>query len=514
MLFSRKNISKNKPKITSIDQYNSIFYQTQNNTIKRVKNIEFDEGDFIVSTIDAKDFISTTIEISVNIPDEDLQDIIELKAYEELELDQALIYIIRFEEILDSSFDGKRYFNVFAVERSTIEKIFKPTKKQIKFIDAIYPKPHLIQNIYENGILDLSGVHGFLYFQKEDTFITLYKDGRYLYSKSIKYSFETIYEYFCRLYGKKINRKVMFEAILKGATDNLNYDYENSLENLFNEIFSHINDILLYAKRVYEIDSIELFFVGSTFGKIDRFNEYISNYLYINPLDFDFDYGIEKGVNEYIDQFHYLSCLEAKKSIKKTSTIPNFTLFFRPPPFIMRHSGKLVIAMLVAVILSFLIPAYNYMYSHFIRLDIKSLQNRVDRVSKISSAIYSEIDKLEKSKKSIESKIETEKKNLEKNQKVLQAIYEKKVNYLMKAKTLAMLGNDMSKFGIHVTKIKNKNNQFMLSLYACSEKDITNFIKYLSNHYDKIVHTDIENIYKDKKSGVYRGDLKIYYEDS
>jgi len=79
----------------------------------------------------------------------------------------------------------------------------------------------------------------------------------------------------------------------------------------------------------------------------------------------------------------------------------------------------------------------------------------------------------------------------------------------MKAKTLAKLGNDMSKFGVYVTKIRNKDNKFILSLYASSEKNITNFIKYLTNHYNKIVYTDIEKIYKDKKSGTYRGDLKV-----
>ena len=513
MFFSKKNISKSEqtslPKIISIDQYNSIFYQFQDNIIKKAGKLNFNKKNFIVSTLNTKDFISATIEISTNIPDEDLQDAIELKTYEDLGLDQTIVYIIRFEEILNHKSKKNRYFNVFVTEPSIIESIFKSTNEQVKFIDAIYPKPYLIQNIYENNILDPFGVHGFLYFQKEDAFVALFKDGKYLYSKSIKYSFETIYEYFCKLYSERIDEETLFETILKGSISSSDPDYKNDLKNLFKEIFLYINDIFLYAKRAYEIDSIDLFFVGSYFGKIEGIDEYITTYLGINSSNFDFDYGIENIGNEYIDQFHYLSCIEAQKSLQGTSTIPNFTLFFRPPPLIMRRSGKFLITLSATTLLVLSIPVYNYIYDSFIKIDIQLLQNETNKVTKLSNAIRSEIDKLEKNNKSIESKIEIEEKILEKKRRILQAVYDKKVNYLMKAKTLAKLGNDMSKFGVYVTKIRNKDNKFILSLYASSEKNITNFIKYLTNHYNKIVYTDIEKIYKDKKSGTYRGDLKV-----
>jgi len=514
MFFSKDSISKSQettlPKIISIDPYNSIFYQLHNNILSKVEKLEFNKKNFVVSTLNTKDFISATIEVNINIPDEDLQDAIELKTYEDLGLDQTVAYTIRYQEIVDYKSEYKRFFNVFVTEPDTIEERFKSIKEQVKFIDAIYPKPYLIQNIYEKNIVNSFGIHGFLYFQKDDAFVALFKDGNYLYSKSIKYSLETIYEHFCELYGARVDETTFFQIIFEDDISSLDTNYQNHLKDLFAEIFLHINDIFLYAKRAFEIDSIDIFFVGTTFGNIEGLNEYVSNYLGINPSNFDFEYGIEKISDEYIDQFYYLSCIEALKNIQSTAvTAPNFTLFFRPPPFIMRRSGKFIITLSTATLLVLSIPVYNYIYDSFIKIDIKLLQNKTNKLTKLNNSIRNEINRLEKNKKNIESKVELEKNLLEKKRKILQTVYNKKVNYLMKAKTIVQLGNDMLKFNVYVTKIRNKDNQFILLLYAVSEKNITNFIKYLTNNYHKIVYADIEKIYKDKQNGIYRGDLKI-----
>ena len=513
MVFSKQNRSKSEqtkfPKIVSIDPYNSIFYKLQENRLNKIKKLGFNKKNFVVSTLNTKDFISTVIEISINIPSEDLQDAIELKTYEELGLDQSIAYTIRLEEILDSRSEKSRFFNVFVAEPSIINDTFKSTQEQVKFIDAIYPKPYLIHNIYEKNILDSFGVHGFLYFQREDAFVALFKDGKYLYSKSIKYSFENIYEHFCELCGEKVDEESFLEIIRKDGINSANTNYQNHLNELFTEIFLHINDILIYAKRAFEIDSIDLFFTGSYFGSIKEINAYVNRYLGINSSNFDFDYGIEKTTDEYIDQFHYLSSIEALKNIQGTTASLNFTLFFRPPPFVMRRSGKFLITLSIATLLALSLPLYNYIYDSYIKIDIKLLQNKTDKITKLANAIRNEINRLNKQQKDIKFKIEIENSLLEKKQKILQAVYNKKVNYLMKAKTIVQLGNDMSKFGVYVTKITNQDNQFILSLYAVSEKNITNFIRYLTNHYNKTVYTDIEKIYKDKKTGIYRGDLKV-----
>lgn len=510
MLFSKNSRSKHKDisKIISVDPYNSIFYKYQNSKIDKIEKLDFNKKNLIASTLNTKDFITTVINLSIHIPHEDLKDAIELKTYEELELDQAVAYIIRYEEIKDRRTDKDRFFNVFITEPENIKEIFKSVKDRVKYIDAIYPKPYLIKNIYEKNIIEPFGVHGFLYFQIEDAFVALFKDGQYLYSKSIKYSFEVIYEHFCELYGEKVDKDKFFETLQEDDINSNDTIYFNHLNELFSEIALHINNILLYAKRAFNIETINLFFTGTYFGKLNGLDEYIKRYLDLDSSNFDFDYGIDSSDNRYIDQFHYLTIIEASKGLDDSS-VPNFTIFLRPPPFALRKSGKFLIALSATTLLALFIPAYNYIYDSYIKIDIKLLQNETEKIIKLSNSIRNEIKKLKTEKKKISTSLETEKSILEKKKKILQNIYDKKVNYLMKAKRVVQLGNDMSKFGVHVIKIVNKENLFILSLYARSEKNITEFVKYLTNRYSKTLHIEIEKIFKDEKNGTYRGDLKV-----
>lgn len=510
MFFSKNKKLKQKNffNIVSIDAYNSLYYKFQNSKIYKIEKLDFDKKNLTASTLNTKDFITTVINLSIHIPQEDLKDAIELKTYEELGLDQAEAYIIRYEEIEYRRDAKDRFFNVFVAEPDNIKEIFKSVKDRIKYIDAIYPKPYLIKNIYEKNLIEPYGVHGFLYFQQEDAFVALFRDGKYLYSKSIKYSFEVIYEHFCELYGQKIDKDKFFERIQKDGISSNDTIYFNHLDELFSEIALHINDILLYAKRAFDIETINLFFTGTYFGSLNGLNDYIKRYLDLDVSNFDFDYGIDNNSNGYIDQFHYLTIIEILKGLEESST-PNFTIFLRPPPFAVRKSGKFLITLSAATLLALSVPVYNYIYDSYIKVDIKLLQNETDKIAKLSNSIQNEIKKLENEKKVLSSNLEIEKRVLEKKRKILQNVYDKKVNYTMKAKQIIQLGNDMSKFGIHVLKIVNKDNLFILYLYAKSEKNITEFIKYLTNKYSKNIHTEIDKIVKDEKSGIYRGDLKV-----
>jgi hypothetical protein len=507
---SPANVDQGSPgfqKIISINAYQNVYYQFVNNTLQKLEKLSYDKRNFVVSTLDAKDFISSLIEISVNIPPEDLQDAIELKAYDDLGLDQAVEYIIRYVEAPERKTDKVRYFHVFVAEPEVIHETFDTIREKVKYIDYIYPKPYLIQNIYERDILESYGVHGFLYFQKEDAFLALFKDGEYLYSKSLKYSFENIYERFCELYGERVDEESFYDMLQNEGLKTSNFDYQDQLMKLFSEIFLYVNDILIYAKRAFDIEKIDMFYCGSETGPILGLNEYAHTYLGIESNDFDFDYEMEKG-EWYVDQFHYLSVLEAIKDIEGEES-PNFTLFFRPPPFVARRSGQFIITTAATVVLALALPVYNYTYDTYVKITNEKLTKEEKQLNQLVTSIRNEIRDLEAKKKDILAKIKAEKDLFEKKKKILAAIYDKKVNYPMKAKNIVHFGNDMTKFNVKVTKILDEDNTFTLSLYSNSEKKITQFIKYLADTYERKIHTDIDKIYKDKETGIYHGDLKV-----
>ncbi len=494
-------------KIVSVNAYQNIYYQFQNNALQKSEKLQYDKRNFVVSTLDSKDFISSIVEISVNIPPEDLQDAIELKAYDDLGLDQAVEYIIRYIEIPSRKTDKIRSFHVFVAEPEVIHEVFDPIRQEIKYIDYIYPKPYLIQNIYDKEILEAYGVHGYLYFQKEDAFLALFKDGEYIYSKSLKYSLENIYERFCELYGERVDETAFYDMVQNEGLKTSNLDYQDHLMKLFSEIFLYVNDILIYAKRAFEIEKIDMFYTGSETGPILGLNEYAHTYLGIEANDFDFDYEIEKG-DWYVDQFHFLSVFEAIKNIEGEES-PNFTIFFRPPPFVARRSGQFIITTAATIVLALSLPVYNYTYDTYVKITNDRLKKEEKELNKLSTSIKNEIASLQRQKNDILAKIKNESDLFETKKKILSAIYDKKVNYPMKAKTIVGLGNNMTKFGVRVVKITDEDNLFTLTLYSRSEKRITQFIKFLTDTYENKIHTDIEKIYKDEDTGIYHGDLKV-----
>ncbi len=509
MLFKREKENKKNPfrSIISINAYTNEYYLFSGNKFKKIDKLFYDKSNFTVSTLDTKDFISATIELSVNIPEEDMHDAIELKAYDEFDLDQTAEYIIRYIEIPELKTDKNRYFQIFVAEPKIIEEIFEPIQQTIKYIDYIYPKPLLLHNLYRRNIVEPYGVHGYLYFQKEDAFIALFKDGRYLYSKSMKFSFEHIYERFCEIYGERVDEEAFYNLLLTEGLKTSNYDYQDCLMKVFNEIFLHINDILIYSKRAFEIESIDLFYIGSEVGPLSGINEYAITYLGIESYDFDFDYEIDTSSKEYIDQFHYLSIFEALYNMEGNQS-PNFTLFFRPPPFLARRSGQFIVTTLVATIIALSFPIYYFTYDAYIKISNKRLYKEEQELSKTVLAIQRKIASLESEKKKVVSLIRNEKTKFEKKKMILSAIYDKKVNYPMKAKIIVGFANDMSKFDVHTTKIVNDENRFVLSLVAKNENRITKLIKHLTNSYRNI-HTNIAKISKDKKTGMYYGDLEV-----
>ena len=65
--------------------------------------------------------------------------------------------------------------------------------------DFISPAPLLYKTLYKKEILTDNGTHCFMYFTRHDAFVTIYHNGEYLYSKSIEFSLEKIYERYCEL---------------------------------------------------------------------------------------------------------------------------------------------------------------------------------------------------------------------------------------------------------------------------------------------------------------------------
>jgi len=98
--------------------------------------------------------------------------------------------------------------------------------------------------------------------------------------------------------------------------------------------------------------------------------------------------------------------------------------------------------------------------------------------------------------------------------KTLSSIYDKKVNYKLKSELLHVFADELhkykDKYKVKVNNIYSQNDTFWLDLTSDNDRDITEFIKYISQkHFDSINKIDIKQIAKDANDTNYNGLLKV-----
>ncbi|NPA64392.1 MAG: hypothetical protein GXO16_05395 [Epsilonproteobacteria bacterium] len=497
---SRKSVG-----IVTINPYSQKFYLVKDKKIKSYSG-RFSKKFFYISFLNTRDLIISHTQISKNIPDEDVPSALEIKVYDELDLDQTQEYKMDFCEnhaFLDEKY---RHFTVFLTEPLIIENTFAPVRKKIAYIDYIVPAPTLFKTLYTNDILDGAGVDVFIYLQRNDAFLAFYRRGYLLYAKSLKYSFEEIAQRYSELSGTKITVEEVMNDLGREGLKVSDLDKLQHYMQIFSEMFMHINDILIYVKRQYQIDIIDHIYISSEVGYLKGVEEYSQTYLTQECYGFDFDYGIERP-REHVEDLHYLMALTARDIVEKKLKYPNFTLYPRPQPFYKRPSGQLILVSLLSLILGAAYPLYTIFMGFKYRYEATLLQKRYEEVHAKRIALEARINALKKEIEKLNQQIELKKKELEARITLLKNIYNKKVNYIMKSVTIADLSQDLVNHKIRLVSMECNDSLFELNVTAKDEKFITRFIKDTAEK--KFDRYDISTNEINKTKGFYNSLIKV-----
>ena len=495
--------------IVTLNAYTGKNYIFKGDKFQPLKKLTFNKANFITSYLGNKDIITTTTTVSRSVPDEDIADVLEVKAYEELGLDQAIEYSISYMEMRHEG--EEREFSLFVAETEVLNKLYLPIKQETKYIDLIVPAPLLYEVLYTKEVLSPVGTHCFVYFTKVDAFISFYSNGTYLYSKSIEFSLEQIYEKFCEIEGEQVDREEFFSVLETEGLKATDTKYQQNFMKIFGEVFITINDIIIYTKRAYRLETIDYMYIGSVQGPIVGLDEYSHNYLGLPSADLNFDYNIEND-EWYTDQMHYLMLLTSMEYIENPDFILNMTVFPRPPSFVNRASGQFIIAMFAAISIGLAYPLYHLVSSY--ANDAKRLAlSKQDAELKAEASKYKQI--IAAKKKQI-SALDKELNRLTQlyggKTKTLESIYKEKVDYRLKSGIFYTIAEELNKFGVYVDKIYTHENTVWLSLVSSDDRKLTELIKYISDkHYNDIKEIDIEMIEKDPASKHYRGLLKVEF---
>jgi len=491
----------------TLDVYSEKKYIFKDEKFSPLKEFSFNKSNFIASYVSNKELISTTVYISRSIPDEDIADILDIKAYEELGLDQASDYVISHQEVETTG--EEREFHIFVAHPEALETLFLPVKEQTKYLDLIIPAPLLYKTIYRREILQDNGVHCYIYFTMQDTSVTFYHNGEYLYSKSIDFSLMQIYDKYCELVGEKIEEKSFFHLLESEGLKTTDSDYQQNLMKIFGEMFIAINDIIIYVKRAFKIETVDNVYIGSVNGPIIGLVDYSENYLGLRSGDFNFDYSIASDA-WYTDQFQYLMLLSSLDYREDESSVLNLTMFPRPPSFLNRASGQFIVATASAIVIGLAYPLVYLVGSYIDEAKIYAL-NAENR------QLVTEVNKYKKilgEKKKIiaglNKQIASLSKTYHSKTKMLTAIYDKKVNYRLKSELFYTIAEDLANYDVHIDNLYTKENVLWLSLVSADDRKMTEFIKYISSmHFNEINAIDIKMIAKDENSSYYKGLLKV-----
>lgn len=491
--------TKNTP-IVTIDPETLQSYIFNNNIIAQHNLAKSSKKEFFISYLHTKDIISGVVEVSRQIADEDIDEAIELEAYDALGLDTGIEYkIINIEaETTDTK---NRLFNVFAFDSNLISQSFLPIKEKTGYIDYIVAAPFLLQQLYEKNMLENDKVDCFVYFQKSDAFFSVYKNGQFVYTKSLNYSLLQINEKFCELMGERVDEEEFYKLLATEGLATTNADYQQYLMQLFGEVFLYINDVIVFFKRSYNIDNIDTLYIGSEIGNIAGVNEYAQSYLGIDSKEFNFH--IAKNKNDFkIDQMHVLMILAAQNYIDHGDESLNLTLYRRPPKFTKRPSGMLSMWIICGLLAGLAYPVFKVGQSLLLDIDTKNKRSEYEDVHKKAEEIRKIIAVLDKEKNEIVEQVNSENGKLNFRKKLLNEIHEKKVNYPMKGVILNDLVNLINDRNVMVSRIVGKDKNVTISLRSKNDRDLTELLKDISKTSRYSVGTKV--ITKDK----------LYYESN
>lgn len=507
-MFLKKSSSESTVKnVVTLNAYTEKSYVFKNDLFKPLDKLTYNTSNFITSYVNNKDIISTTVHLSRSIPEEDVSDILDIKAYEELGLDQANTYIISSIEVESEGEDRK--YHIFVAEPESLDELYLPIKEESKYIDLIVPAPLLYKSLYTKEILQDNAAHCFVYLTQKDAFVTIYSNGQYLYSKSIEYSLEQIYDKYCESIGEKVDEKEFYTILESEGLKTTNNDYQQNFMKIFAEVFITINDIIIYAKRAFNLDSIDQMFIGSEKGPIIGLDDYSQNYLGLHSSDFNFNYNVASD-EWYTDQLQYLMLLSSFDYMEDESSLVNLTMYPRAPSFVHRASGQFIISTFAAISLSLAYPLVYLVGSYVNDAKIYALTIENNKLTSESNKYKKILSEKKSQIKILDEKIKVLSDKYNGKVKTLTTIYDKKVNYRLKSGIFHTIAEELNQFEVNVDMLKSENDKLWLSLVSTDDRKFTEVIKYMSDtHFDEIIEIDIERIQKDPSSNYYKGLLKV-----
>jgi len=496
--------------IITVDIYSNKSYKLDSGKFTILNKLKSSKKDLLVSYIANRDLIIESVGVSNHIPQENIIDVITDKVYEELRLDPAIEYEIYPIKTALHSDEAK--YQVFILDKKSLKESFASVAKRTKVIDYIFPAPLLYKVLYQTKKLKTNSTDMFIYFGEYDSYITFYHKGEYLYSKSIKFSLQQMYDRFCQLAQDVPLSKDQFRELLEN--DGLKTAEGRNKElliSVINECFLTINDVLIYTKRTYDLQDIKTAYVGFSWGYITGIDTYVSNYLNLKGKALSSVYS-QEDPKVSIDPMHALMALSTLEIKNGVLELPNLTPYARPLPLFKRPAGKILSTLLLTII-AFQVPViYDYVVGATTQAKNAVLAKKEAKVTAVANKYKRLLKTKREELKALEQATDKIKKVYSSKKGELENVYHKKFKYDLRSEQLALITNVLKNYDIKSRFIEINDTLYKIEVESKDDKEITAFIKKLVSTFDKkLSNVDIKSIKYDSKIGIYQGIVKLEF---
>lgn len=466
---------------------------------KEFKSIDKATKNYTISKVSYEDVITYSFKVPITQLSEELESTIEIKMYEEAGLNLEKNYKITYiTKILD--YEEMALIEIFAVDTDKLSIIFKDIVKKTKYIDFLAIPFLAFSTFYTNEILKPKN-DVFFYLGENEAFISFYKNGLYISTKSvtslskiIKQLHNDDIEIDIKKLDEILHSKGLNKKVYKDDEEILIY---NTLEKIFIDTLTTMNSVAMHNRNVFGFTQIDRLFFSTDRGRVPYFKEFAINFGFADIKISDFNLFAEKYEDNFFD--NVIASYGFDKYITNSDE-QNISIFIRPPLFYKTISGQLILAILTLILI--LSSIYLYYY-----ININGLQNKKGVLDRQYSKFEKKIKKYKISIAKIDKNIAKIQNNINNNSKAINHIrigmntiakkQNSKINF---ADFIASVNYLLAKYKLHVnhiTQIGYKHLDIRVIADSQNRNNISKFIKALIASGFHHVHTDEIKLDKD-----------------
>ncbi len=337
-------------KLTYIDPFDSISITYDGINFDK----QLDKKSFIGSRISYSDVILHSFKVPQTMSDDELKINVEIKMYDDAGLDLQKKYKIAYTK-KELDYENSILIEAFAIEENRITASLNSVLSKIKQIDFLALPFLSFTTLYKNKIIEPKN-DLFVYIDEHEAFLSIYKDGTYLSTKSLMNLEEMVKK--LEVVGVDITIEALKEHLFIKGLDSSTYESGettlfNELESLFSTMLMKINDIVVYNRSVFGFEKVDRIFFGIQNGRMKGVREFIQNFGMSDVEVRDFNIFGNKEDGNFFEKIvtSYIYDKLEQKDFRH-----NLTMFEREPAFYKKESGKilLVAASLVFISLAFI----------------------------------------------------------------------------------------------------------------------------------------------------------------